>query len=293
MKLEGLDLLSEQECRSLLGQGRVGRVAVSLGAIPAVFPVNYVVAGDEILFFTGEGIKLRAAIANTTVAFEVDQVDVFAESGWSVLVAGPARERTEPAATDGARRSGLRPWAGGDRPHLISVTIDFVSGRRIGRSVATREPQHPHVDRLAGPHSPVRALAHLPVRIAPDSTLQAAANAMREADVSLLLVGRDQAILTTHDLTRALNAGLGPQDAVSTTVVTNMISVDQDTTVVQAAADMLRHEIRHLLLHDFRGEVVGVVALRDVVSVLVDAMDPVVWALLREALSVQVQLQLG
>jgi uncharacterized protein len=61
MDLDGLDLLSEQECRWLLGQAHVGRVAVGAGALPAVFPVNYALVGDEILFFTGEGTKLRAA----------------------------------------------------------------------------------------------------------------------------------------------------------------------------------------------------------------------------------------
>jgi nitroimidazol reductase NimA-like FMN-containing flavoprotein (pyridoxamine 5'-phosphate oxidase superfamily) len=110
MDLEGVDLLSEQERRWLLGQARVGRVAVSLGALPAVFPVNYSVAGDEILFFTGEGTKLRAAAANVAVAFEVDHLDAFTQTGWSVLVAGTARERTEPAVIAAAERSGLRPW---------------------------------------------------------------------------------------------------------------------------------------------------------------------------------------
>ena len=50
MDLEGVDLLSEQECRWLLGQARVGRVAVSLGELPVMFPVNYAVAGDEFCF---------------------------------------------------------------------------------------------------------------------------------------------------------------------------------------------------------------------------------------------------
>ena len=68
MNLEGLELMSEQECRWLLCQARVGRVAVSRGEVPAVFPVNYMVAGEEILFFTGEGTKLRAAAANTTAS---------------------------------------------------------------------------------------------------------------------------------------------------------------------------------------------------------------------------------
>jgi CBS domain-containing protein len=286
MDLEGLELLPEQECRSLLCQARVGRVAISRGEVPAVFPVNYMVAGEEILFFTAEGTKLRAAAANMTVTFEVDHIDPFGETGWSVLVAGRARERTEATVIAGARRAGLRPWVGGDRFHLIAIAIDFVSGRRIreaidlrGRPGRTRRP-------VVGPNTPVGGLAQPPVRVGADWTLQVVAEAMREANVSAVLVGPDQAIVTERDLTRALNAGLGAHDQVAAVCVTDLIYLDEDTTVVQAATDMLHHEIRHLLLRNWRGQITGIVSLRDVLGVLVDAMDPAVWVVMQQTLSV-------
>jgi uncharacterized protein len=291
MNLEGLDLLSEGECRWLLRQGRVGRVAISVGAVPAVFPVNYMVAGEEILFFTAEGTKLRAAAANAMVSFEVDHIDLFAQSGWSVLVVGPARERTEPAVISGVKRAGLSPWAAGDRFHLIAVAMDFVSGRRIGEVIDLRRSGIRHHTRTVGPHSPVAELGQPPVRIGMDWTLQAAAETMREAKVSAVLVGRDQAIITERDLTRALRAGLGPKDPVTATCVRDLIGVDGDTTVVQAAGELLRHEIRHLLIYNWRGEVAGLVSLRDVLDVLVDAMDPAVWVLLQENLTFKTEIR--
>jgi uncharacterized protein len=293
MDLEGVDVLSEKECRWLLGQGRVGRVAVSRGEVPAVFPVNYALVGDEIVFFTGEGTKLRAASANVTVAFEVDHIDAFAQTGWSVLVAGRARELTDPVVITGVERSGLRPWAGGDRFHLIGVAVDFVSGRRLRKLVDGRDRPGRHSEQHVGPHTSVAGLSQPPVRVGAHWTFETVANTMREANVSLVLVGADEAILTERDLRRALNAGLGPKDPVAGTCVTDMISIDQDTTVVQAAAEMLRHEIRHLLVHNYRGEVVGVVSITDVVRVLVDAMDPAVWVLLQQTLSVKTEVGLG
>jgi CBS domain-containing protein len=286
MDLEGLELLSEQECRSLLCQARLGRVAVSRGEVPAVFPVNYMVAGDEILFFTAEGTKLRAAAANMTVTFEVDHIDPFGETGWSVLVAGQARERTEPAVIAGARRCGLRPWVGGDRFHLIAIAIDFVSGRRIRAATSTRDRPRRLGRRVVGPHSPVGGLAQPPLRVGTDWTLQRVAEAMRDANVSAGLVGSDQAIVTERDLTRALDAGLDSQNQVAGICVTDLIYVDEDTTVVQAATDMLHHEIRHLLIRNWRGQIVGIVSLRDVLGVLVDAMDPAVWVVMQRTLSV-------
>lgn len=287
MDLDGLDLLSEQECLRLLRQTRVGRVAVSLEGVPAVFPVNYIVGGDEILFFTGDGTKLRAARSNTTVTFEVDHLDPFAETGWSVMVVGTARLRTEPAVIAGAARAGLHPWAGGDRLHLVAVAMDLVSGRRVGgdSDCQRHAPARPN-RQMAGPRSPVGGVAQPPVRIGADWTLQATAETMREANVSVVLVGSDEAIITEQDLSRALSRGLGPRDRAASIAVTDLIYVDEETLVVEAAAQMLRHEIRHLLLGNWRSEVTGVVTLRDVLAVLVDAMDPAVWGLIRQTLSV-------
>ena len=285
MDLEGLDLLSEQDCRRLLRRARVGRVAVSLGEVPAVFPVNYMVAGEEIWFFTADGTKLRAALANATVTFEVDHVDPFAQTGWSVMVVGAARERTEPTVIDGAKRAGLHPWAAGDRFHLVAITMEFVSGRRIGEPTDLRQsPGRPDRE-MVGPHSPVGMLAQPPVRIGADWTLQAAADAIREANVSAVLVGSDQGIVTELDLSRALSSGLGPHDRMTALCAGELSFVYEDTPVVEAAAHMVRDEIRHFVVRNWRGEVTGVVSLRDLLRVLVEAMDPAAWVLIRQTLS--------
>lgn len=283
MDLEGVELLSERDCRELLRRAQVGRVAVSVGEVPAVFPVNYMVVGDEIFFFTTEGTKLRAAAAEVTVTFEVDHIDPFAETGWSVMVVGRARERTESEVIAGAQRAGLRSWAAGDRFHLISVAIDFLSGRRIGRSVDLRKHPAGYRELIIGPHSPVVGLAQPPVRIGADWTLQAVADAMRATTVSAVLIDTDHAIVTERDLMRALTSGLGPHDPAAAIGVTDLIFVDDETTVVEAAMHMFHHEIRHLVVRNWHGEVIGVVGLRDVLGVLVEAMDPAVWVQIRQA----------
>lgn len=286
MYLDGLDLLSEQECRQLLGQSRVGRVVVSFGAGAAVFPVNYIVAGDDIVFFTAEGTKLRAAATNATVSFEVDHIDPFAETGWSVLVAGPAREVTDPAVITGVRRAGLHPWAPGDRFHLVAISIEFLSGRRVGAVIDLRAGTAGQSGQTVGPHSMVGALAQPPVRVGAAWSLLSVADTMREANVAAVLVGHDHAIVTERDLTRALEAGMGPGEQVGAIGRPDLITIDDDTTVVQAGIDMLRHEIRHLLVRNWRGEITGVVGLRDVLRVLIDAMDPAVWFMVKQTLSV-------
>jgi signal-transduction protein with cAMP-binding, CBS, and nucleotidyltransferase domain len=108
---------------------------------------------------------------------------------------------------------------------------------------------------------------------------------MGQANVSAVLVAPDQTLVTERDLTRALHAGLGSEDQVAAIGATDLIHLDEDTTVIQAAIDMLHHEIRHLLLRNWRGQITGVVSLRDVLGVLVDAMDPAVWVVMQQTLS--------
>jgi uncharacterized protein len=127
---DGLEILSEEECLRLLEGARVGRVAVCLGAIPAVLPVTYALVGGEVMFFTGSGIKLNAAMKGEAVAFEVDDVDVDNECGWSVLVVGRMIDAT-PVSRARAEALGLYPWAAGQRAHLVRIRREMISGRRI------------------------------------------------------------------------------------------------------------------------------------------------------------------
>lgn len=126
----GIELLTEGECRELLGTEQIGRVGLSMGALPAIFPVNYRMIGGDILFRTGEGSKRFAALQGSVVGFEVDRIDPATATGWSVLVVGVAREvGGDDEAPPGS--DGIVPWAGGDRSHLIRIHPEVVSGRRI------------------------------------------------------------------------------------------------------------------------------------------------------------------
>jgi nitroimidazol reductase NimA-like FMN-containing flavoprotein (pyridoxamine 5'-phosphate oxidase superfamily) len=126
----GLEILDESECIRLLHTVRIGRVAVSLGEVAAVLPVNFVMLGADILFFTGSGVKLNAALSATTVSFEADEIDVDAQTGWSVLAVGPT-ERTDRGMRKRVEALGLYPWAAGDRHYLVRIRPTFLSGRRI------------------------------------------------------------------------------------------------------------------------------------------------------------------
>lgn len=128
----GLEILTAPECRNLLRGVAVGRVGVSSEALPVVLPVNFVVDGDRIVIRTNPGTKLDAAVRNAVVAFEADQYDALDHSGWSVMVVGRATEVTDPPELARVRTLPLRAWGVVPAGRYVAITMDMVTGRRIG-----------------------------------------------------------------------------------------------------------------------------------------------------------------
>lgn len=136
----GLAVLGRDECLALLRHSDLGRVAVSVGALPAVFPVNYRMLGDDVVFRTGTGSKLHAAVTNAIVAFEVDAVDREHRAGWSVLVTGTASELLDPREIANADGLGLEPWLQGPLSRWVRVRTQMLSGRRLERRLVPDVP---------------------------------------------------------------------------------------------------------------------------------------------------------
>ena len=128
---DGLELLTEDEARDLLASGEVGRVGITIGAMPAIFPVNYRVIDGWIVFRTAPGSKMSAATEGAVVAFEVDDYQLANRTGWSVLAVGPAEVVHDLDMSFKVRDSGLEPLAGGRRTTIVRIRPAFVSGRRI------------------------------------------------------------------------------------------------------------------------------------------------------------------
>ncbi len=126
-----LEVLEHDECIQLLKSSVVGRVGVTINALPLILPVNYIYIDSRILFRTDPGTKLDAALMHCVVAFEVDGIDDEREEGWSVLAIGHAEVVEDASLERKAIGGGLRPWAGGMRAHTISIAPKLLSGRKI------------------------------------------------------------------------------------------------------------------------------------------------------------------
>jgi nitroimidazol reductase NimA-like FMN-containing flavoprotein (pyridoxamine 5'-phosphate oxidase superfamily) len=126
-----LEVLDRDECLRLLGSATLGRIGVTSAALPTVLPVNFRLDGTRILIRTGPGTKLAAATRNAVVAFEVDDIDADAHTGWSVVVQGVAREITDFDERADVQRHVPARWAPGSDHHVVAISTEIVSGRRI------------------------------------------------------------------------------------------------------------------------------------------------------------------
>ena len=126
-----LQTLTPAECYDLLSPGGVGRVAFTTADGPAVLPVNYVMAGQVVIFRTAPD-TLLAAYLNGPAGFEVDRLDEALSQGWSVLVTGRAvRVTSEAEIRHLERHADIQPWAGGARDVYVRITPRKITGRRI------------------------------------------------------------------------------------------------------------------------------------------------------------------
>jgi hypothetical protein len=123
--------LSREECLELLGATSVGRIAYTTDDGPRVLPVNYVLEGDSVVFRTvSDGEVYRHALG-TTCAFEIDEIDEFYQSGWSVLAVAGLQLLTEEEFALLQFGKIPKPWAVGPRSMFVRLPCVQLTGRRV------------------------------------------------------------------------------------------------------------------------------------------------------------------
>jgi hypothetical protein len=92
---EDRSVITEEECWELLARTSVARVALSIGALPVILPVQYHLDGRTIAVCLGHR-ELPERALNTVVAFAADAIDPHTRSGWSVQVQGRSAAPRQP-----------------------------------------------------------------------------------------------------------------------------------------------------------------------------------------------------
>ena len=110
--------------------------------------------------------------------------------------------------------------------------------------------------------------------VGPGHTLRQTAKLMRERKVGAAVVhdddGQGPSILTERDILESVALGQDPDvELAGEHLTTNAVVASPDWSLDEAAGAMLRGGFRHLIVID-RGEVAGVLSVRDVVRCWTD-----------------------
>ena len=128
--------------------------------------------------------------------------------------------------------------------------------------------------------SPTMGIGRLVVRpavvVSSEATIREVAGALRDANVSSALVGGPGAIVTERDLTDAWAAGASGEESVTAMASEHPVVVAAGMPIAEAVATMLNREVRHLIVLMDDGSA-GVVSLRAVMAVLLQAVKPELW----------------
>ncbi len=131
---EQIESLDAASCARLLASTQFGRLAVVADGKPKIIVLNHAVVGQDVLFRTSPDAFLVGATegeATVDAVYEVDSAFPVGRSGWSVIAAGQVvRERDEKRIVAALSRVG--PWANGDRDIVLCLTVDQLTGRRVG-----------------------------------------------------------------------------------------------------------------------------------------------------------------
>lgn len=133
----GLETLFRSDCTKLLEPGGVGRVAITFGRQPMIFPVNFVMHSGAVVFRTATGTKYDGLL-NGRAAFETDGVDYDNRTGWSVHVQGRCEEILDGSELRTLEALELVPWTYTEKPHWIRIQPEIVTGRSIPSCEAVR-----------------------------------------------------------------------------------------------------------------------------------------------------------
>ncbi len=122
--------LDPAECWEFLRRSAVGRLAVIVDHHPEIFPINFVVDGNSLVFRTEAGTKFWSALQDPC-ALEVDGYGPPAGTAWSVMVKGQAvhvEGQDEKTRIDKLK---LNPWQPGSKEIYLRVNPTSLTGRHF------------------------------------------------------------------------------------------------------------------------------------------------------------------
>ncbi len=124
--------LTPAQCRQFLATTTHGRLAVSLGALPAIRSVVFALTPDHVVFRVAPRSRLHTAAKNSVVAFQADDSGELDGVGWCVMVQGLCEEVTAPRLIRELRNLRLPAWSADHTADVfLHLPLERISGERV------------------------------------------------------------------------------------------------------------------------------------------------------------------
>lgn len=127
--------LTAEECWKLLNKEGVGRLATAVvdrttgNVEPDIFPINYLVHEQRILFRTAPGSKLIDLTAQPTVAFQTDGRR--GRTHWSVVARGTARRMAFDSDIQESGILNLQSTLPTEKWNYVRIDVETITGIRF------------------------------------------------------------------------------------------------------------------------------------------------------------------
>jgi nitroimidazol reductase NimA-like FMN-containing flavoprotein (pyridoxamine 5'-phosphate oxidase superfamily) len=123
--------LDHDQCLRRVATVTVGRIAVSIGALPVVHPIRFVLVSGCIVFSLPPASPFWRATADRVIGFEADNAQDGLDDVWSVMAQGICREVRSVAHVEQLGELPIPRWqTRGAADHLMILPLDHIDGER-------------------------------------------------------------------------------------------------------------------------------------------------------------------
>ena len=123
--------LSRKACLDRLAGQRIGRLALSVNALPVIEPARYVLRDEELFIGGLAKASFGDALANSIVAFEVDSIDRSNGLRWVVCVVGQATPVLDRTTIGTLRALPTGTWDAAETERFFRIATTSLTGRSV------------------------------------------------------------------------------------------------------------------------------------------------------------------
>lgn len=129
--LDGMQILNDAQCLSLVRRVRVGHIAITHRAMPLILPVTFGVPDADVIISVGSGVLAEAADQAQVVCLQADWLDDETMASWSVSMIGQITPLVNATEIRFARELNIKPWSNAELRYA-RLCPEFTTGRARG-----------------------------------------------------------------------------------------------------------------------------------------------------------------